>query len=306
MRGGIAGDGSSAASVAWWGPHLHGLGTIGKSDPEPTLSGPERWTRLPPVPTSIEPADAGASSDARAFGSDYVEELALRDGTRVRLRTIKPADKQRLVAGLARLSPQSRYLRFFTDKERLTDGELRYLTELDGERHFAIGATRVEADGSEGEGLGIGRFVRLPDEPEVAEPALAVVDDAQGLGLGRLLLLRLVAAAAERGVEVFRCDFLAINRGMQALLEDVSPDVRFRSDGPVVTAEFRLPNVPPDEPMERAPSVGPMFAWMKLVAEQVVELRRLFESGSAELEKRWAELQRALRVVRPRRAPNDD
>lgn len=235
-----------------------------------------------------------ASASTRAFGPDWVEELVLRDGTRVRLRIVRATDKERLVAGLARLSPQSRYLRFFTDKQRLSDAELQYLTELDGEHHFAIGASRVEEGGDEGEGLGIGRFVTLPDEPTVAEPALAVVDHAQGLGLGRVLLLRLVAAAAERGVKVFRCDFLAINRGMQALLEDVSPDVCFRSDGPVVTAEFRLPNVPADEPMERAPLVGPMFAWMKLVAEQVMELRRRFESGSEQLRKRWVELQGEL------------
>jgi GNAT superfamily N-acetyltransferase len=232
------------------------------------------------------------------FGPDYVEELALRDGTRVRLRTIRATDKERLVAGLARLSPQSRYLRFFTDKERLTEAELRYLTELDGEHHFAIGASRVGEDGEEGEGLGIGRFVKLGEEPTVAEPALAVVDGAQGLGLGRLLLLRLVAAAAERGVEVFRCDFLAINHGMQELLRDVSPDVRFRSDGPVVTAEFRLPHVAADEAIERAPLVGPMFAWMKLVAEQVMELRRMFESGGEQVRRRWHELQAELKALR--------
>lgn len=243
---------------------------------------------------------------ARAFGPEYAEEVALRDGTRVRLRTIRPSDKERLVAGLARLSRQSRYLRFFTDKERLSDPELRYLTELDGERHFAIGASRIEPDGGEGEGLGIGRFVVLAGEPTVAEPALAVVDDVQGQGLGRLLLLRLVSAAAERGIETFRCDFLAVNRGVQHLLEEVSPDVRFRSDGPVVTAEFRLPHVPADEPIERAPMVGPMFAWMKLVAEQVMELRRLFESGKEQLEKRWSELQAELGTLRRRGDGGDE
>jgi hypothetical protein len=87
---------------------------------------------------------------------------------------------------------------------------------------------------------------------------------------------------------------------MQELLEHVSPDVRFRSDGPVVTAEFRLPNVPADEPIERAPLVGPMLAWMKLVAEQVMELRRLFESGSEQLRRRWGALQRELGAVRGR------
>jgi GNAT superfamily N-acetyltransferase len=298
MRGGIADEGSSARgprpdSVA---PPVNSV----RPSRGPSLSGCSGWINLPRVSSSSEPASAGTSAGARAFGPDYVEEVPLRDGTRVRLRTIRPTDKQRLVAGLSRLSPQSRYLRFFTDKERLTESELRYLTELDGERHFAIGASRIEADDSEGEGLGIGRFVVLPGETTVAEPALAVLDDVQGQGLGRLLLLRLVAAAAERGIETFRCDFLAINRGMQHLLEDVSPGVSFRSDGPVVTAEFRLPHVPADEPIERAPLVGPMLAWMKLVAEQVMELRKLFESGKEQLEKRWAELQAELGAVRRR------
>lgn len=242
----------------------------------------------------------------RAFGPDYLEELTLRDGTRVRLRMIGPDDKPRLTEGLRRLSPQSRYLRFFTDKERLTEGELRYLTEIDGETHFAIGASRVGDDGQEGDGLGIGRFVRLVDEPEVAEPALAVVDDVHGQGLGRMLLLRLIAAATERGVKVFRCDFLAVNHGMQELLRDVSPDVRFRSDGPVVTAEFRLPTVPADEPYERAPLVGPLFLWLKLVAEQVMELRTMVESGSEVLLRQWQQLQRELRQTRSKSDAKSD
>lgn len=241
-----------------------------------------------------------AAVGTRTFGPDYVEELTLRDGTRARLRMIGPADKERLVEGLQRLSPQSRYLRFFTDKERLTEGELRYLTEIDGENHFALGASRVGDDGQEGEGLGIGRFVRLRDEPQVAEPALAVVDDAQGLGLGRILLLRLVTAATERGVKVFRCDFLAINHGMQELLRDVSSEVCFRSDGPVVTAEFRLPSGPTDESLDldRAPLVGPLLLWLKMVAEQVMELRKMVESQSEVLRRRWLELQRELRAAR--------
>ncbi|MCX4243435.1 GNAT family N-acetyltransferase [Paraliomyxa miuraensis] len=250
------------------------------------------------MPATSEPPGATATARVRAFGPRYVEELTLRNGTRVRLRPIGPGDKQRLAEGLARLSPKSRYLRFFTDKERLTEAELRYLTEIDGDTHFAIGASEVTEDGREGKGLGIGRFVRLAGEPDVAEPALAVVDDAQGQGLGRMLLLRLVAAATERGIKAFRCDFLAINHGMHELLRDVSPDVRFHSNGPVVTAEFRLPTVPADEPIERAPLVGPLFHWLKLVAEQVVELRLMVESGGEVLLRQWQELQRQLRQGR--------
>ncbi len=230
----------------------------------------------------------------RAFGPDHVEEFELRDGTRVKLRPIRPSDKHQLEAGLARLSPQSRYLRFFTDKERLTAAELRYFTEIDGEDHFAIGVSLIDEDGGEGQGVGIGRFVRLADEPTVAEPALAVVDDMHGRGLGRVLMLRLICAATERGIETFRCDFLAINHTMEDLLRDISPEVDFSADGPVVTAEFRLPTVPADASAERAADVGPLFRWFKLVAEQVVELRQLWETRSEALQEGWRELGRRI------------
>ncbi len=235
----------------------------------------------------------------RIFGPDYLEEVHLRDGRVVRLRLVRPSDRERLREGLQRLSPESRYLRFFTSKDRLTESELRYLTEVDGYDHFAIGASAVDEDGQEGAGLGIGRFVRLTDEPGVAEPALAVVDDAQGQGLGRLLLLRLISAAAEREVRTFRCDFLAINEGMQQLLRDVSDEVEFRRDGSVVSAQFRLPVVSPDEPVERAPDIGPMFEWLKSAAGQVMQLRRTFEEYSEQLRQRWQQLQRQLRRAGP-------
>lgn len=69
----------------------------------------------------------------------------LRDGTRVLLRPIQPDDAWRLSEGLARLSPRSRYLRFHRD--------------LDAP------------------GFGVARYVRLADEPTVAEAAVTVLDD---------------------------------------------------------------------------------------------------------------------------------
>ena len=245
---------------------------------------------------SEPPDDRQPAEPARTFGPDYVEDLTLRNGTRARLRLVRPSDKEHLVAGLARLSPQSRYLRFFTDKDDLSEAELRYFTEVDGEQHFAMGVVAIDEDGNEGEGLGIGRFIRLPGEPAVAEPALAVLDSMQGQGLGGGLMMRLIAAATERGVEKFRCDFLAVNRSMAELLRDVAPEVEFVADGPIVTAEFPLPTLRVDEPIESAPQMGPLFRWFKLAAEQVIELRRKIELQGEELLEGWRELQQQLRA----------
>ncbi|HTJ41148.1 MAG TPA: GNAT family N-acetyltransferase, partial [Kofleriaceae bacterium] len=130
------------------------------------------------------------------------------------LRLVRPADKELLARGFARLSPHSRYLRFFTPKSALTDDELRYLTECDHLRHLAIGATTAD----EHDGLGVARFIALDGEPGVADAAIAVIDDMHGKGLGSLLFERLVAAARERGITRVRCDVLGSNTAMQEFL----------------------------------------------------------------------------------------
>jgi RimJ/RimL family protein N-acetyltransferase len=161
--------------------------------------------------------------EKRRFTSDYLERVTLRDGSVVTVRLLRPEDRQLLRAGFERLSPTSRYRRFFTPKTELTDAELSYLTEIDGEDHFAIGAVN---DGSEmPEPLGVARFVRLRADPRVAEAAIAVIDPVQGKGLGKVLLHRLAQAALERSIERFRCTVLAENSAMQDLFRELDPDL---------------------------------------------------------------------------------
>ena len=213
-----------------------------------------------------------AAMTALRFDASWTEDVELSDGTRVRLRPVRPDDKGKIVEGLAHLSPESQYLRFFTSKPRLTDSELRYLTEVDGMNHFAIACGRLQADGSEGEGAAVARFVRLPDDPEVAEPAIVVLDDLQGRGLGRILMARLVEAARERGVKRFRSEFLAINKPMKELLATLSPAAQFTAEGPLVVAEFPL-----DPPGELEKVRGwPIYEWLRLAAARAVEIRRSF------------------------------
>jgi GNAT superfamily N-acetyltransferase len=202
---------------------------------------------------------------------DDVEDFALDDGTMLRIRPLRAEDKQKIVEGFERLSPESRYLRFFTAKPRLSEAELRYLTEVDGYNHYALGVAVLGPDGSEGDGVAVARFVRLPDEPDVAEPAIAVVDDLHGKGIGRKLMEKLVAAAETRGIRRFRTEFLAVNDAMRDLVAKLSPDARFVASGPVVVAEF-----PIGAEHEPAARDSPMYAWLRLVAQRAVELRRDF------------------------------
>jgi len=178
------------------------------------------------------------------YGDEYEESVQLSDGQKVLLRTIRPSDKQMFLDAFERLSPESRYARFMTSKTKLSEQELRYLTEIDGIDHFAIGAIRRHLMGKD-EGVGSARFVRLADRLDTAEPAVTVVDDFQGKGLGSLMLQRLIEAAWERGIRWFCTEVLSENTASKRLIESLSPDVKFHpsGDGAVVAT---LPIPEPD------------------------------------------------------------
>jgi RimJ/RimL family protein N-acetyltransferase len=141
-------------------------------------------------------------------------------------RQIRPDDKGRLAAGLARLSPESRHKRFLMPKPRFSSSELRYLTEIDGFDHVAIVA--VSATDPE-VFYAVGRFVRLRDDPETAEVAIVVGDELQGKGLGRELGRRLADLARERGVTRFTATLLGDNVAAQRLFASLSARLEQRT-----------------------------------------------------------------------------
>ncbi len=213
----------------------------------------------------------------RFFTTDYVERATLRDGTPVMLRLVSPDDKQLLRREFERWSSESRYARFHAAKTQLTDDELHYLTDIDQETHFALGAIRESGDGhGEPVGLGIARFIRLPTdlgEPVTAEAAISVADVAQGQGLGRLLFMRLVAAAAERGIERFRCEVLGSNASMASLIDAVAPEHSTEVESGVMSIDFAVPSVQPDAATSERPD-GSMYRFFRAVAEGAVQLAR--------------------------------
>jgi RimJ/RimL family protein N-acetyltransferase len=165
----------------------------------------------------------------------------LRDGTRVAVRPLEPTDRDALAEGFARLSPTSRRLRFFSALETLTPKQLDYLTGIDHVDHDAIGAIIVDERGGEvaGGGVGVGRWIRLDDEPEKAEVAITVVDELQGRGIGTLLLGTLAQRAMERGVECFVARVLWENVGWLESLRSLG--ARIEADEPgVARIEFDL------------------------------------------------------------------
>jgi RimJ/RimL family protein N-acetyltransferase len=144
-----------------------------------------------------------------------MEQVTLRDGSRVTVREVRPEDRDLFVAGFEELSPESRYRRFMFHKKKLADNELDFFTHVDHHDHEAIGAI----DEERGRGVGVARMVRCDDDPEAAEAAVTVVDGWQGKGVGSLLLDRLARRAREVSVRHFRATLFTDNRAMAALFK---------------------------------------------------------------------------------------
>ncbi len=145
---------------------------------------------------------------------------ALPDERSVELTFLTAHDRADLRAGFAGLSRQSRYLRFFSAMPELPDFIAEGLLQTDGHNHVAIGARLVEHTRRRPELIGVARYFRSGSNEHIAEPAIAVVDDLHGLGLGKTLLRRLSAVARANGVTHFRAQVLTSNRRMRAMLLD--------------------------------------------------------------------------------------
>jgi RimJ/RimL family protein N-acetyltransferase len=185
--------------------------------------------------------------DGPTSGAEHV----LVDGTLVTIRPITPSDRDELRRQFMRLSPESRYRRFFHAVTEPTDEMLAYLTEVDGEDHFAVVAVIDSLDLRTDQGVGVGRFLRLPDEPDTAEAAVTVVDDFQRRGLGKILLATLADAAKERGIRKFRGEVLTSNDPMRRLLEEAGATATEEAAG---TTTFDVPlDAPAEDPVPLRP-----------------------------------------------------
>jgi GNAT superfamily N-acetyltransferase len=145
--------------------------------------------------------------------------VALRNGSRIRIRQGHRSDRALLLRGFERLSPESRYRRFLAPMPELSEPAVRYLTEIDHHDHEAM----IALDDATGEGVGVARYVRNVDRPDTAELAVTVIDDWQRLGVGGLLLEVLSARAREEGIKTFTATMLATNRKMMRLLNQLDP-----------------------------------------------------------------------------------
>jgi acetyltransferase len=146
--------------------------------------------------------------------------LTLRDGRRVRVRSIRPADASMDRAFFAGLSEHSRYMRFMQHLTELTPRLVQQFTNIDDTREMALVALD-DASGDEAI-VGIARYVaETEQEGGSAEFAIVIADSWQRNGLGRALMELLIDGARGRGLRKLTGNVLAVNASMRALAEAV-------------------------------------------------------------------------------------
>jgi RimJ/RimL family protein N-acetyltransferase len=154
-----------------------------------------------------------------------------------------------LADGFARLSDNSRRMRFLARKDQLSAAELRYLTDVDHHDHEALGAL----DQADGRGVGVARYVRDAEDRHTAEIAVTVVDEWQGRGLGTELLTRLSGRARSEGIRRFTALVAEDNTAMAGLLRNMSASPVGRGPG---TVEYEITLMPAGKSTATSPAAG--------------------------------------------------
>jgi len=165
-----------------------------------------------------------------------LRRVRIRDGTELEVRPIAPDDAAALREGFERLSLESRYERFLSPMDHMSNAMVSYFTQVDHHDHEAL----VAVDPESGRLVGVARYVR-EDDPDVAEAAITVADDWHGRGLGTAMLHQIAQRAREEGVKRFTAYVLARNEDMIDLLFRLGPaKVVDRANG-AVQIEAELP-----------------------------------------------------------------
>jgi acetyltransferase len=163
----------------------------------------------------------------------------LRDGTKLLLRPIAPEDEPLLHEAVASMSERTVYFRFFSPIKRLSDALAHRLAVVDYQDRFAIVATTHRPNGKE-RIVGVARYDRARDT-DVAEVAVAVIDEFQRRGLGSVLLAELARVAWSHGIKSFQLIVLPENQEMLGLLRKMGWIHKARLNGGVYEISFDLP-----------------------------------------------------------------
>lgn len=194
------------------------IGEITELDVNPLLADARGVLALDArIGVAASPRPASERLAIRPYPLELEEDVALGDGRRLWLRPIRPEDEPALQAGFAKLTPDEVRLRFFVSTKTLSHLQAARFTQIDYDREMALVLTEHGIPGTT-EIYGVAGLSADPDN-ERAEYAILVRREMTGLGLGILLMRRLIDYARKRGIGEIFGHVLSENRTMLRLCQ---------------------------------------------------------------------------------------
>jgi acetyltransferase len=156
----------------------------------------------------------------RPYPKEWERRAALRDGTAILVRPVRPEDEPLYGPFFAAVTPQDLRLRFFAPVKELGHNFIARLTQIDYGRAMAF----VAIEETSGELLGV---VRLHADAnyECGEYAILVRSDLKGRGLGYLLMQLIIEYARAEGLKTIEGQVLRENSVMLAMCRELGFDV---------------------------------------------------------------------------------
>ena len=214
---------------------------LADSDGVVALDARLRVTLAPPAPD----ADSHARLAIRPYPKVLEETIVLGDGRSLLLRPIRPEDEPSLQEAFAKLTPEEVRLRFFAPMRTLDHVVAARFSQLDYDREMALVLTDPGIPGR----TEIYAVVSLSADPDndSAEYAILVRHDRAGMGLGILLMRRIIDYARGRGIREIVGDVLRDNRTMLKLCQVFGFTAqRDPEDLEIVKVRLRLDTANPD------------------------------------------------------------
>lgn len=198
-------------------------------------------TGMVALDADIEVAEYSGSGAQRLAIRPYPQELeecvVLKGGRKAFLRPIRPEDEPAHWEFISRLTLDDMRFRFFGMVRELPRSEMVRLTQIDYDREMAFIATAADPATGKPETLGVVRAMTRPDN-KTAEFAIIIRSDLKGLGLGRLLMEKMIRYVKSRGTKFLLGEAMLENAAMAGLAEAVGFKVKRNTADDVY--EFKL------------------------------------------------------------------
>ncbi|OBU37488.1 GNAT family N-acetyltransferase [Photobacterium phosphoreum] len=169
----------------------------------------------------------------RPYPKEYEQQCQLKDGKQILLRPILPEDEPAHKTFISQVSEDDLYKRFFSEIGELNHEALAKFTQIDYDREMAFVAVDKEMI------IGVARALSDSDNKE-AEFAILVHSDMKGIGLGGILMTKLIDYAKQRGLYTLTGMTMPSNRGMITLAQKMGFEIDVQLADGVVDMILRL------------------------------------------------------------------